>query len=119
MLLEGLASKEKHGLRLYVGLIGLLGLRQSELGELTVDDGKLYIGQTKRNMQTLNKPKAAPRRVISKDLQSLPNEGQRLNAQYDSGIVKFPLAIRRAMQRTKEKGEYKEIGDALRQLLQR
>ena len=119
MLLEGLASNEKHGLRLCVGLIGLFGLRPSELGELTVDDGKLYVGQTKRNMQTLHKPKAPPRRVIAIDLPSLPNEGQRLIAQYDSGIVKFPLAIRRAIQRAKEKDEYKEIGDALRQLLQR
>ena len=119
MLLDGLASNEKHGLRLCVGLVGLFGLRPSELGELTVDDGKLYVGQTKRNMQTLHKPKAPPRRVIAIDLPSLPNEGQRLIAQYDSGIVKFPLAITRAIQRAKEKDEYKEIGDALRQLLQR
>ena len=69
-------------------------------------------------MQTLHKPKAPPRRVIAIDPPSLPNEGQRLIAQYDSGIGKFPLAITRAIQRAKEKDEYKEIGDALRQLLQ-
>ena len=78
MLLDGLASNEKHGLRLCVGLVGLFGLRPSELGELTVDDGKLYVGQTKRNMQTLHKPKAPPRRVITLDLPSLPKGGQRL-----------------------------------------
>ncbi len=114
MLLDGLASNEKYGLRLCVGLVGLFGLRPSELGELTVDNGKLYVSQTKRNMQTLHKPKAPPRRVIAIDLPSLPNEGQRLIAQYDSGIVKFPLAFTRAIQRAKEKDEYKEIGDALR-----
>ena len=75
MLLEGLASNEKHGLRLCVGLIGLFGLRPSELGELTVDDGKLYVGQTKRNMQTLHKPKGPPRRIITMDLHTTQIQG--------------------------------------------
>ena len=119
ILLEGLASNEKHSLRLAVGLVGLFGLRPSELGELTVEDGKLYVGSTKRNMQTLHKPKAPPRRVIPVNLPSLPNEGQRLIRQYESGIIKLPLAINRAIERAKEKQEFKEVGDALRQLLQR
>ena len=62
MLLEGLAFNEKHRLRLCVGLIRLFGLRTSELGDLRVDDRKLYVEQTKRNMQTLHKPKAPPKR---------------------------------------------------------
>ena len=119
MLLEGLASNEKHSLRLAVGLVGLFGLRPSELGELTVEGGKLYVGTTKRNMQTLHKPKAPPRRVIAIDLPSLPNEGERLIRQYESGIIKLPLAINRAIERAKKKQEFKEVGDALRQLLQR
>ena len=41
MLLMGLASNEKHGLRLVVGLVVLFGLRPSELGELTVEDRKV------------------------------------------------------------------------------
>ena len=68
MLLDGLASNEKHSLRLAVGLVGLFGLRPSELGELSVEDGKLYVGSTKRNMQTLHKPKAPPRIVIPVNL---------------------------------------------------
>ena len=46
-------------------------------------------------------------------------KGQRLIRQYESGIIKLPLAINRAIERAKEKQEFKEVGDALRQLLQR
>ena len=113
MLLDGLASNGKHGLRLCFGLVGLFGLRPSDLGELTVEDGKLYVGQTKRNMQTLHKPKPPPRRVIAIDLTSLPNEGQRLITQYDSGIVKFPLAITEPFKEQKKKTNTKKLGTHL------
>ncbi len=39
MLLEGLASNEKHGLRLCFGLIDLFGLPPSEPGETTMMTG--------------------------------------------------------------------------------
>ena len=62
---------------------GLFGLRASELGKPTVEYGKSYARQTKRIMQTLHKPKAAPRIVIAMDLPSLTDKGNSLIAQFE------------------------------------
>ena len=45
-------------LRLAVALVGLFGLRPSELMELEIRDGLLYVGTTKRNRHTAAKPKS-------------------------------------------------------------
>ena len=70
-------------------------------------------------MQILHKPKASPRRLTPVNLPSLLKVRERLIAQYDSGIIKLALAINRAIERAKTKQEFKEVWDALRQLLQR
>ena len=119
MLLEALKQNEKHGLRMAVGLIGLFGLRPSELAVLRVEDGKLYVGHVKNNENTIGEQKLEDRRVIALDLPSLPGEGARLVRQYEAGLVKFPLSLSNAIKRANLKGEYKDVGDALRQLLQR
>ncbi len=58
-------------------LIGLFGLGARKLGELSIDEGKLYVDHVKRNLQTLHKQKAPPA-LIELDLQELPGEGKTL-----------------------------------------
>ena len=47
---------ESPEVRLAVALVGLFGLRPSELMELEVREGNLYVGQTKRNRDSAAKP---------------------------------------------------------------
>ena len=73
--MAALESNNKPQLRLAVGLVGLFGLRPAELAVLSVEDGKLFVGNVKRNRKMKKKEQ---RRVIPLDLPSLPNEGARL-----------------------------------------
>ena len=83
---------EKPELRLAVALVGLFGLRPSELMTLKIDEGNLYVGPVKRNANT-NDEAQKDRRVMPLDLKELPNEGQRVLKQLESGLVKLPEAI--------------------------
>jgi len=83
---------EKPELRLAVALVGLFGLRPSELMTLKTEDGNLYVGPVKRNSNT-NDEAQKDRRVMPLDLKELPNEGQRVLKQFESGLVKLPEAI--------------------------
>ena len=83
------------------------------------EDGKLYVGHVKNNENTIGEQKPEDRRVIALDLPSLPGEGARLIRQYKEGLIKLPLSLSNAIKRANNKGEYKDVGDALRQLLQR
>ena len=118
MLMAALESNNKPQLRLAVGLVGLFGLRPAELAVLSVEDGKLFVGNVKRNRKMKKKEQ---RRVIPLDLPSLPNEGARLVKQLESGLVSFPIAIQNAIKRSKakERPDFKDVGDAFRQLLDR
>lgn len=121
-----LEKEKNYSLRLCVGLMGCYGLRPSEFGVLTADNGKLFVGQVKRNINTMRRNKAAkPQRVIPVDPPNMKGEGARLLAQYESGLVKLPLAVSNAIKRVDKefketkKRSYKPIGDAIRQLLKR
>jgi len=107
-LLDSLYDKPE--LRLAVALVGLFGLRPAELMTLEVQEGKLYVGPVKRNANTNEAQKN--RLVMPLDLKELPNEGQRVLKQFESGLIKLPPAIRNAKQ-------YKKCGDAFRQYLDR
>ena len=98
-------------LRLAVALVGLYGLRPSELMVLQVDDGRLYVGHVKRNRATARNPKP-PRLVTPLDLKELPGEGSRVLRLYSSGLVKLPTAIRNAK-------DFKACGAYFRQYLDR
>ena len=107
-----LLSLEKNPeLRLAVGLVGLYGLRPSELMALKVEDGELKAGNVKRNKQMAKNPKR-PRLLQPLDLQDLPGEGARCLKLYASGLVKLPTAIANAK-------DFKTCGAAFRQYLDR
>ena len=97
-----------------VSLVGLFGLRPAELGVLRVEEGRLYVGNVKRNVRTLKVAKP-DRRVLPLDLPGREGEGARAVTLLDSGLVKLPAAIRTQI----NAGAHKGIGDAFRQLLDR
>jgi integrase len=106
-----LSLEEDPELRLAVALVGLYGLRPSELMVLQVDHGELRAGATKRNRATAKKPKP-PRLVLPLDLKEMPGEGGRVQQLYSSGLVKLPTSIRNAR-------DFKACGAYFRQYLER
>jgi integrase len=90
ILLESLENKPE--VRLAVALVGLYGLRPSELRTLQVVDGELRASSTKRNMAEARRPKP-PRLLQPLDLKELPGEGERVLRMFESGLVKLPSAI--------------------------
>ena len=102
---------ESPEVRLAVALVGLFGLRPSELMELEVRDGLLYVGQTKRNRHSAANGKGK-RLALPLDLDELPEEGARVLKQLESGLIKLPTSIRNAK-------DYKACGDYFRQYLDR
>ena len=98
-------------LHLAVGLVAFYGLRPAELMVLSFEEGKLKVGNTKRNSRTAATPKK-PRTARALNLKELPGEGERLVQLWHSGLVKLPTSIRNAK-------NFKTCGAALRQYLDR
>ena len=113
-------------LELAVGLIGLFGLRQAELGLLTVENGCLYVGGgAKRNLRTMKSGSVKPRRrALPLDIKGREGEGLRYLRLFESGLVKLPSAIRTQIAKCVDKegrvlGAMKPIGDEFTQQLTR
>ena len=113
-LLDALVADEKPELWLAVALVGCFGLRPAELAALEIEDGQLKVrSNVKRNKSSMKNQKP-PRLVIALELDGR-DDGSRALRQYESGLVKLPRAIRSAI----NSGEFKKVGDAFRQLLDR
>ena len=121
-LLEEIENKGNLNLWLAVGLVGCFGLRPAELGALSVENGRLFVGTTvKRNKHKLkknDKPKA-PEMVVSVDPIGLEGLGDRLVQLYAKGTIKLPLGVIRAIEKRGDNETYKPIGRAFGQLLKR
>jgi hypothetical protein len=92
-LLDALREAGKAELHLAVSPVGLFGLRPAELGVHRVDEGRLYVGNVKRNARTLKVVKPE-RRALPLDLPGREVEGTKAMALLRSGLVKLPGAIR-------------------------
>jgi integrase len=118
-LLDDMEADGEHELRLAVGLVGLYGLRPSELAVLTVKEGKGYVGHVKRNSRSLNAKPKPPRLVKPIDVPGREGEGERLLQLYASGLVKLPLSLRNQIAKVQEKGKFQDVGADFGQKLDR
>ncbi|QNI62844.1 site-specific integrase [Synechococcus sp. TAK9802] len=123
-LLDNLEADGKLELRLAVGLVGLYGLRPSELAVMRLeDDGKLYVGgQVKRDAKAIEQGTEKPERLVKPlDLNSREGLGKELAMLWYNGRGKrkLPLAIRNEIAKVEEKNTFKEVGAAFSQLLTR
>ena len=115
-LLDDLESRDS-SLFLAVGLISIFGLRLSELAVLRVLDGKLYVGNIKNNINT--KAKKEDRRVFPMDLFTRKNLGKKLIELYESKKVTLPKPVLNQIEMVKDKNRYGDVGQALRQRIER
>ena len=119
-LLDALAADNRHDLRLAVALVGYLGLRPAELAVLRVDDdGKSRVGNIKRNIQTMKQADKPPRLVIPLEIEGRNNEGALAVAQFASGLVKLPKALRKQIDLVEQKGRFQDVGAEFAQQLSR
>jgi integrase len=123
-LLDNLEADGKLDLWLAVGLIGLYGLRPSELAVMRLeDDGKLYVGgQVKRDATAIEQGTEKPERLVKAlDLNGREGLGKRMAMLWNNGRgqIKLPLAIRNEIAKVEERNTFKEVGAAFRQLLKR
>ena len=115
-LLDDLESKDS-SLFLAVGLVSIFGLRLSELAVLRVLDGKLYVGNIKNNINT--KAKKEDRRVFPMDLFTRKNLGKKLIELYESKKIPLPKPVLNQIEMVKDKNRYGDVGQALRQRIER
>jgi len=105
------ALEDSPELRMAVALVGLYGLRPSELMTLEAHDGRLFVGPVKRNRFTAKQVRK-PRLVLPLELKELPLEGVEVLRMYSFGGCKLPTSIRNAK-------DFKPCGDYFRQYLER
>ena len=115
-LLDDLESRDS-SLFLAVGLISIFGLRLSELAVLRAVDGKLYVGNIKNNINT--KAKKEDRRVFPMDLFTRKNLGKKLIELYESKKIPLPKPVLNQIEMVKDKNRYGDVGQALRQRIER
>ena len=115
-LLDDLESRDS-SLFLAVGLISIFGLRLSELAVLRVLDGKLYVGNIKNNINT--KAKKEDRRVFPMDLFTRKDLGKKLIELYESKKIPLPKPVLNQIEMVKDKNRYGDVGQALRQRIER
>ena len=125
-LLDELKDAGAFELGLAVGLVGLFGLRQAELGLLSVENGCLYVGGgAKRNLRMMKSGSVKPRRrALPLDIKGREGQGARYLRLFKSGLVKLPKAIRTQIEKCVDAegrviGAMKPIEDEFTQQLTR
>ena len=125
-LLDELKDAGAFELELAVGLVGLFGLRQAELGLLSIENGCLYVGGgAKRNLRMMKSGSVKPRRrALPLDIKGREGQGARYLRLFESGLVKLPKAIRTQIEKCVDAegrviGAMKPIEDEFTQQLTR
>ena len=116
-LLDDLESSDPE-MFLATGLIAIFGLRLSELAELEVRGGKLYVGHIKNNLNTINQDRDS-RRVFAMDLIEKPNLGNKLISLLDSELIKLPATVLKQISLVEDKNSYAEVGKAFTKKLKK
>lgn len=118
-LLDQMAADGEHELHLAVGLVGLYGLRPSELAVLTVKDGRGEVGSVKRNSKTMSAKAQQSRKIRALDIPGREGEGERLLQLYARKEVRLPLSIRNQIALVKDKNRFQDVGAEFAQKLER
>ena len=117
-LLDDLESTDPE-MFLATGLISIFGLRLSELAQLEVRGGKLYVGQIKNNLNTTNQDVQDSRRVFAMDLVEKPNLGEKLIQLYKSQLIKLPATVLTQIAKADEVEGYAKVGKAFSKKLEK
>lgn len=119
--LDWLEEHKKPELRLAVGLVAYFGLRKAELAALLPENGRLKVAMNvKENARTKAKGKRKPRLAGALAIEGRPaTEAADMLAQFESGLVKLPKAIRNQIEMVPQKGHFQDVGDAFGQLVRR
>jgi len=117
-LLDDLESSDP-SMFLATGLISIFGLRLSELAELEVRGGKLYVGHIKNNLNTTNQDREEQRRVFAMDLVEKPNLGEKLIQLYKSQLIKLPATVLTQIAKADDETGYAEVGKAFSKKLEK
>lgn len=119
--LDWLEEHNKPELRLAVGLVAYFGLRKAELAALLPKNGRLYVAMNvKENARTKAKAQRQPRLAGALAIEGRPaSEAADMLAQFESGLVKLPKAIRNQIEMVSQKGHFQDVGDAFGQLVRR
>jgi len=118
-LLDQLEADGEHELRLAVGLVGLYGLRPAELAVLEVREGRLRVGQVKRNSTSMGAKGKQYRLVLPLDIAGREGEGERLLQMYAEGEVKLPKSLRNQIAKVEEHNSFQGVGADFAQKLER
>ena len=118
MLLEALKRENKLGLRAIVALSGVYGIRISEIANMKIKDKKVEITTLKQNVKTmLEEPHV--RTVEPLNLPNLAKEGEKIISDLESGKIKYPDPILRAIAKSDDEEGYKLIGERFGKMLNR
>ena len=118
LLCEVLKRDNKLGLRAIVILSAVYGIRISEIAKAEFNKGKVEITTLKQNVKTmLEEPHT--RIVEPLNLPNLPKEGEKIIADLESGKLKFPDVINRAITQSNDEDGYKIIGERFGKQLNR
>ena len=118
MLLEALKRENKHGLRAICVLSGVYGIRISEIAGMNIKDGKVEITTLKQNVKTMIE-EPHTRIVEPLNLPNYPKLGEEIIADLESGKIKFPDPILRAIAKSDDEKGYKEIGERFGKMINR
>ena len=115
-LLDKMKEDGRGDLYLATALIGLYGLRLSELAAIIFEDDRPKVIDIKRSKKGTKKK---PRDISPLDIHGREGEGARVMHMYKTGLEKLPYAVRTQIDRVEEKGFYKNVGDAYSGILER
>ncbi len=118
-LLDQMKEDGREDLYLATALISLYGLRLGELAKLNIIDGELFVGHIKQNTQTLSQEEKPPREVLGVDIAGREGEAAKVLQLYQSGLVKFPIAVLNQIKMVEQKGHFKDVGTSFTGILKR
>ena len=119
LLLESLKHAIEPCIRTIFFLSAVYGIRVSEIAHMEIKDGVVKVSTLKQNAKNMENQEVSTRVVEPLNLPNLPNEGQRIVSLLESGKLKYPPVINRAIEKANDEKGYKIIGEVFAKKLNR